>query len=371
MKSFYLAAGVVVALVCTPLLSAGAAPLFSTTVLVSDQSGTGLQDTSLVNPWGISNSPSGAFRVSDNGPGVSTVYSVNPASDAATKQGLTVTIGGAGSVTGQAYNDNAAAFNGDAFLFVNEDGTISGWRPALGSSAEALALAPNAVYKGAAVATLNGSSYLYAANFASGAIDILKGNPAAPDLPASFIDPNLPAGYAPFNIVHLGNQLYVAYAEQGTNGTDEVAGAGLGFIDAFNLDGSLSARIATGGNLNAPWGLALAPSSWGALAGKLLVGNAGDGRINAYDLQTSSYVGQLMDTASNALTIDGLWALTPGNGGDAGSTERIYFTAGPNGGAHGLLGVIAPVPLPAGLPLFAAGIAALLPWSRRRQAGRA
>jgi len=345
------------------------AELFTATTLVSDRPGSGLQDASLVNPWGLSASGSSPFWVADNGTGVATIYAVNPATDATTKNSLTVTIPGAGSVTGQVFNSSAAAgaFNGDNFLFVSEDGTISGWRGALGTSAETLQLAStDNLYKGAAIGSVGGNTYLYAANFQSGRIDVLKGTAGAPDLGATFVDPNLPSGYAPFNVQLLGGQLYVAYAVKDPYSPDEVGGAGLGIVDAFDLNGNLTGRVATAGALNAPWGLALAPSSWGSLAGKLLVGNFGDGTISAYDLATATFVGQLLDGTSNPLAIDGLWALMAGNNGNAGSSDRIYFTAGPNEEANGAFGVIAPVPLPAAASLMAAALAGLVPWLRRR-----
>ena len=347
-------------------LPAAAAEMFAVTTLVSDTAGSGLQDASLVNPWGIAASSTSPFWVSDNGTGVSTLYNVNPATDATSKLGLTVTIPGTGAVTGQVFNGNGSAFNGDNFLFVSEDGTISGWRGALGTAAETLQLASAANYKGAAIASTGGFTYLYAANFTTGAIDVLKSS-GAPDLAGTFVDPNLPSGYAAFNVQQLGGQLLVAYAQKDPNSPDEVAGPGLGIVDVFDVNGNLVRRVATGGTLNAPWGLAIAPASWGTLAGKLLVGNFGDGRISAYDLATATFLDQLRDADSNPLAIDGLWALTPGNNGSAGSTERIYFTAGPNEEANGAFGVITPVPLPAAWPLLATALAGLVPSLRRRK----
>ncbi len=346
-------------------LPAGAAEMFVATTLVSDN-GAGVQDASLVNPWGVSYSASSPFWVSDNGTGMASIYNVNPANDATTVLSLTVSIPGAGSVTGQVSNGDVDAFNGDQFLFVSEDGTVSGWRGALGTSAETLVLPSSAIYKGAAIGGTASGTYLYAANFASGAVDVFKGSAGAPDLAANFTDPNLPAGYGAFNVQRIGNRLFVAYAEKDPNSADEIAGPGLGIVDAFDLEGNFVARIATGGTLNAPWGLALAPSSWGSLAGKLLVGNFGDGTISAYDLTTGTFVAQLLDGGGDPLAIDGLWALTPGNNGSAGSAERIYFTAGPADETHGAFGVIAPVPLPAAWPLVVTAFLGLAPALRRR-----
>jgi uncharacterized protein (TIGR03118 family) len=317
--------------------------------LVSNQPGVArIQDASLVNPWGVSYSPTSPFWVSNNGTGTSTLYTVN-ASDIPTKAGLTVTIPGDGSVTGQVNTTGGllSPFNGDNFLFVSEDGTISGWRGALGTNAERLQLAdPANVYKGSAFANVGGHSYLYSANFRTGAIDVLKGDAAAPSLAGKFTDPGLPSGFAPFNIQNLGGTLYVAYAKQDTAKHDEMPGAGLGFVSKFDLNGNFLGRVATQGTLNAPWGLAIAPASFGSLAGDLLVGNFGDGRINAYNLATNTFVEQLSDTSGKPLAIDGLWALIPGNGSGAGNSGEIYFTAGPNDETNGLFGALLAVPEP-------------------------
>lgn len=327
-----------------------------------------ITDAGLVNGWGISYSAGGAFWVSSNGAGTSTLYRVNAATDATAKLGLTVTIPGAGSVTGQAFNGNAAAFNGDNFLFVSEDGTVSGWRGALGSSAETLvAGAAGNVYKGASLGSVGGNSYLYAANFGAGQVDVLKGSAGAPDLSGHFTDPNLPAGYAPFNVQNLGGSLYVAYAVPDAAHHDEVAGPGLGVVDRFDLSGNLIGRVGSGGPLNAPWGLALAPSSFGALAGDLLVGNFGDGRISIYG--AGGLVGQVQGPDGQPLAIDGLWGLTPGNGGSAGSASKLYFSAGPNGEAHGVFGVlnVSAVPEPGATWMWLAGMGLLAGAARRRR----
>jgi uncharacterized protein (TIGR03118 family) len=323
-------------------------------------------DPALKNAWGLSSSATSPFWVSNNGTGTSTLYSVNPATQATTKSALTVAIPGDGSVTGQIFNPGAG-FNADRFLFVSEDGTISGWRGALGSSAEVLQLSsPDNIYKGVALGILGANSYLYAADFRGGTIDVLKGNAAAPALSGSFLDPNLPAGFAPFNIQNLGGTLYVTYAMQDAAKTDEVAGLGLGFVDKFDLNGNFLGRVASGGTLDAPWGLAIAPTAFGSLAGALLVGNFGDGRISAFDVATGMLLGQLLDDSGSVLEIDGLWALAIGNDGSGGSHNDVYFTAGPDGETHGLFGVLSAVastqvPEPSGIVLvLTAGMAMLL-----------
>ncbi len=333
------------------------ASFITQTNLVSNQSGVAtLTDPNLVNPWGVSYSPSSPFWVSDNGTGVATLYTVNSA-DVPTKAGLTVTIPGDGSVTGQINTTGglSAPFHGDNFVFVSEDGTISGWRGALGTSAEVLQLAdPNNVYKGAAFENFGGHSYLLSANFHTGNIDVLKGDASAPALAGNFTDPGLPNGFAPFNVQNLGGTIYVAYAMQGS-GNDEMDGAGLGFVSKFDLNGNFLGRVASQGTLNAPWGLALAPTSFGAFAGDLLVGNFGDGRINAFDPTTNAFVGQLLDQTGNPITIDGLWSLTPGNGGSGGNASELYFTAGPDGESNGLFGVLTAVPEPSSFVLALVG----------------
>jgi uncharacterized protein (TIGR03118 family) len=339
-----------------------------TNLVTDDQSAHAAQitDPGLVNAWGVSFGPTSPFWVSANGTGTSTLYAVNPATQVTAKQGLTVSIPGNGSVTGQVFNSNSAAFGGDNFLFVSEDGTVSGWRGALGTTAETLALASSAnVYKGSAFASIGGNSYLYAANFRAGTVDVFKGSSGAPSLPAAFIDPNLPAGYAPFNVQNLNGTLYVTYAVQDATKHDEVAGAGQGIVDSFDLQGNLLARVATGGMLNAPWGIAIAPSSFGAVAGDLLVGNFGDGRITAFDATTHVPVGQVLGSDGQPLSIDGLWALSPGNDGSGGSSHLLYFTAGPDGETHGLFGVLTPVPEPSSYALLLAGIGMLGLWRQR------
>jgi uncharacterized protein (TIGR03118 family) len=359
----------------TSAAAAGAVSVDQVNLVTSDNAAhpASLEDTHLLNAWGVSFSAGSPFWVSANGSGLAVLYGVNPATDAVSKLGLEVSIPGAGNPTGQVFNAGSAtgAFNGDVFLFVSEDGTISGWKGALGTNAEVLQIAdPANVYKGSALVTMEGHTYLYAANFATGNIDVLKGDAGAPDLPGKFTDPNLPAGYAPFNIQNLGGTLYVTYALQDATRTDDSPGPGHGFVDAFSPDGSFLGRIGSNGTLNSPWGLAIVPASFGAIAGDLLVGNFGDGRINVFDLGTSSFVGQLDGTGGTPLSIDGLWALTLGNGGNAGSVSEVYFSAGPDDERNGLFGVLRPIgtaPEPGTLALVGASLLAALAASRPRR----
>jgi uncharacterized protein (TIGR03118 family) len=325
-----------------------------------------IQDPNLINAWGVSFNPTGPFWVSDNGTGLSTLYRVDPVTDVPTKLALTVAIPGAGNPTGQAFNNaGAGAFNGDTFLFVNEDGTVSGWRSALGTTAETLVPgSSDNLYKGTTFATIEGHGYLYAADFHGGTIDVLKGDSGAPDLAGAFTDPTMASGYAPFNVRNLGDTLYVTYAKQ-SGGADEVAGPGFGFVDAFDLQGNFLSRVGSQGTLNAPWGLEIAPASFGSFAGDLLVGNFGDGTINIFDLDIDNFVGQLQAPNGGVLSIDGLWALIVGNNGSAGSSDKLYFTAGPDGESHGLFGMVRSVPDAASTQLGMLFVLAIFEVARR------
>jgi uncharacterized protein (TIGR03118 family) len=320
-----------------------------------------LPDSDLRNAWGMSSGPGMPFWVSNNGTNTSTIYSVT-AANAVTKASLTVTIPGTGP-TGQAFaGSGSTAFNGNVFLFVNEDGTISGWRFGLGTTAEVLQTGlPGNSYKGAAIGTVGTHSYLYAANFATGHIDILKGTPGALDLAGNFTDPGLPAGFAPFNVENIDGAVYVTYAQQSSPGSiEEADGPGLGYVSQFSPQGEFVQRIASAGPLNAPWGLALAPASFGDLAGDLLIGNFGDGTITAVDLKTGKTIRKLNGTDGKPVRIDGLWALKEGSGGSGGNPDDIYFSSGPDGEVHGLFGVLTPVPEPSTSALLAIGILGLV-----------
>ena len=356
---------------------------FTVTNLVTDDQAfnTAQQtDTRLVNGWGIAASPTSSMWVGSNGGGVSTVYQINPVSGALTINPTThPVIPGDGSVTGVAWSSLSAAgpsqaFNGDTFLFVSEDGTISGWRGAFGGAGPAEILKspdPNNVYKGVTFLSAGGHGYLLSANFKSGAIDVFKGDAGAPNLPGTFTDPGLPSGYAPFNIAQLGGKIYITYAVQGA-GKDELDGAGLGIVSVFDTNGNFLGRVGTGGTLNAPWGMAIAPTSFGFLAGDLLVGNFGDGTINVFNLGTNTFVEQLHDLSGNPIVIEGLWGLLVGSGaGNGGRNDSVYFAAGPNDEDHGLFGVINAVPEPTSLAMFGFGLLALGRFGRSRKAQRA
>ena len=317
--------------------------------LVSDQSGVAmLQDTNLVNAWGMSFSSSSPFWISDNGIGKATIYVVtNDASGAVhiSKQSLEVTIPGAGNPTGQVFN-NHGGFNGDIFLFVSEDGTVSGWRQPLGQTAEVLAMRPSAVYKGVTLVTNSSGPLLLAANFHEGKIDVYNSSGV---LTNQFSDPRAPTGYAPFNIQTIEGMVFVTFAKQDADRHDDVPGRGHGLIDVFNPETGLFHRFVTGSDaggrlnaINSPWGLALAPSTFGDRAGQLLVGNFGSGAIFALDV-TGRFRGFLEGTNGDRVIIPGLWGLAFGNGGRAGSPNTLFFTAGPDDESHGLFGSLDPV----------------------------
>jgi len=331
---------------------------YSQVNLVSNIPGLAAQtDPNLTNPWGIASSGTSPFWVSDNGSGKATLYNTP-----GVPQSLVVTIpgvgGSAGTPTGQIFN-SSANFNGDLFIFSGEDGTLTGWRGALGTTAEVLAdnSASGAVYKGLASGTTAQGTYLYVADFHNNQITVVPGT-GAPALSGNFTDPNLPVGFAPFNIQNLGGQLYVTYAKQDATGHDDVAGAGNGFLDVFDLNGNLVKRLISNGPLNSPWGMAIAPAGWGAAGGDLLVGNFGDGLINVFD-STGAYLGSLGTVGGTPLTNSGLWGLKFGNGGNGGLADSLYITAGLNDEQDGLFAQITAVPEPGTWLLFAGGLAAL------------
>lgn len=309
-------------------------------------------DPLLINPWGMSYAPSGPFWVSDNNAGVSTLYT-----GTGTKVALNVSIppprgaSGSGTPTGQVFNATAGfqvTSGGKTapalFLFATEDGTISGWAPTVDGTHAILAVdnsAERAVYKGLAIATEPRGTFLYAANFRIGDVEIYD---SAFHLVKAFGDPTVPLRYAPFNVQVLNGQLYVTFAEQNFAKHDDVAGPHHGYVDVFTLNGVLVRRLITRGRLNSPWGLDIAPSTFGPFGGDLLVGNFGDGRINAFDPATGAFKGALLDTSGQPIVEGDLWGLINGNGASAGDANTVYFAAGIQEESHGLLGSISPAP---------------------------
>jgi uncharacterized protein (TIGR03118 family) len=314
--------------------------------IVSNLAGAKAQDPDLQNAWGLAFSARGTAWVSANGTGLSPVYD-----DSGKHVIPNVTIPVAAgetppsAPTGQVFNGNAGSFNGDNFIFVTEGGTISAWQPSDVSNAVLRVdnSGSGAIYKGVTIAAHASGDRLYAADFHGGAIEVYDATYERVDSAAgAFQDPQIPEGFAPFNVKAINGSLFVTYAKQDQDKEDDVKGAGLGYVDVFDLDGTLMSRLVSGGDLNAPWGLAVAPKGYGSLGGRLLVGNFGDGKINVYkfDLSSAAAVseGVLGDEDGNAIVVDGLWALEFGNGAGDFSTTDLYFTAGPNDEADGVFG---------------------------------
>jgi uncharacterized protein (TIGR03118 family) len=308
--------------------------------LVSDIDGVArITDPNLVNPWGLSAGPSTPVWVADNGTDVSTLYSGGVQRSVPVIVPLVVGIP-EGAPTGTVFNPTSGfPVNGAParFIFDSEAGTITAWNS--GTTAQTVVPSSGAIYKGLAIATKGKDALLYAADFHGAKIDVFDHAFAPTTVPGGFVDPNLPAGFAPFNVQELAGRIVVAYAKQDADAEDEVAGDGLGYVDVYDTSGRLLRRLISQGHLNAPWGLALAPRHFGAFSGDLLVGNFGDGAINAYDPRTGQFDGQLMNKDGNPIKINGLWALRFGNG-VTGTPTTLLFTAGIADEDHGLFGEI-------------------------------
>jgi uncharacterized protein (TIGR03118 family) len=336
-------------------------------------------DANLVNGWGIAHLPTSPWWVSNNGTATSTLYD-----GAGIAQPLVVTVTGAGGAaaapTGVVANPGAGFIvtsgggSGPArFIFASEDGTISGWNPGVpppvapatrSTVTTVMVTSPSgAKYKGLAIASTASGDRLYATDFHNGRVDVFDGTFSPVVMPGAFVDPRLPAGYAPFGIQEANGTIYVTFAKQDDEASDEVAGRHLGFVSAFGTDGTFLRRIASGGKLNAPWGLALAPDTgFGRASGKLLVGNFGDGHVIAYRLAGRGHSddhgdgedghggdrgdgdGAYLTGRHGPIAIDGLWGIGFGNGASAGAVNTLYFAAGPDDEAHGLFGRIDFVP---------------------------
>jgi uncharacterized protein (TIGR03118 family) len=340
-------------LLIVPSLHAGG-KFYQQRNLVSDGSVTAEHtDADLVNPWGIAFNPNGFVWVADNGTGVSTLYDGN-----GIPQSLIVTIptppgsSDPGKPTGIVFNGSSdfviskGGVSGPSpLIFATENGTIAAWAPNVDPT-NALLVVDNsgseAIYKGLALAANGIGNFLYATDFHNGKIDVFDKEfmPATPS--GSFSDPLLPAGFAPFGIRNINGNLYVTYAKQDEDKEDDVAGKGLGVVDVFDANGQLIRRFASGGQLNAPWGLALAPADFGKFSNRLLIANFGDGTINAYDLASGKFHGRLRTTDGKKLAIDGLWGISFGNGIEDQPTNVLFFAAGPGDEEHGLYGRIEP-----------------------------
>jgi TIGR03118 family protein len=318
--------------------------------LVSDIPGRAqVTDPNLVNAWGVSYTPTSPLWVSDNGTDVATLYAGGVHGGTQTINPLVVNIPG-GAPTGQVFNPTSSfvvhGVDGSSaparFLFVAESGNLSGWNPTVpppppSHDAQVAVGTPGAVDKGLAIGGPADAPMLYAADFTAGTVDVYNGTFQRVITAGNFEDGQLPAHYAPFNVAVLNGMVYVSFAEQ--NGEDELDGAGLGRVDIFTLDGRLVRRLGDHGVLNAPWGMTIAPAGFGEFSGDLLVGNFGDGRIHAFDPTTLALRGVVRRKNNRPVSIDGLWALLPGNGVEGG-TDEVIFTAGPGDESHGLLGTL-------------------------------
>jgi uncharacterized protein (TIGR03118 family) len=339
---------------------------YQATPLVSDTGQGGVtKDANLVNGWGIAFNPTGAVWVSDNGSGKSTLYL---GTGATVPLVVTIPAGAAsgsvaGSPTGIIYNDSTGfivtkavsasgggttTLSGAAtFVFATEDGVIAGWSPAVDLLNARIAVdnsAQGAVYKGLAIAGNGAGLQLYATDFRNRRVDVFDATFTPVKKAGAFEDPRLPADYAPFGIQNINGDLYVTYAKQDAARHDDVAFEGAGYVDVYDSSGTLIRRFAEKGALDAPWGIALAPASFGRFGGALLVGNFGDGIINAYDSRTGAHLGRLEEKDGKAIVLKGLWGIAFGNGLDSQPTNALFYAAGPDEESHGGYGVLKSVP---------------------------
>jgi uncharacterized protein (TIGR03118 family) len=314
--------------------------------LVSDTAATNAlhHDVHLVNAWGLAFNPQGFSWIANAGTGTSTLYDGN-----GVVQSLVVTLN-KGDPSGIVFNgtsDFAVTANGVSgaapFIFATLQGQISAWSPTVDGT-HSLTVVDNstsgAVYTGLAIDTGAGGDMIYAADFVKNSVDVFSGAFAPVTTAGGFVDSTLPAGYAPFGIQQIGGKIYVAYAQPDPV-THEKVGAGLGLVDVFDKQGNLLTHlIPAGGALNAPWGLALAPASFGKFANMLLVGNFGDGKINVYDPTSGAMQGTLSNNDGTAIVVPGLWAIQFGNDLNSQPADTLFYTAGPADEAHGLYGRI-------------------------------
>ncbi|MGO9605430.1 MAG: TIGR03118 family protein [Candidatus Binataceae bacterium] len=298
------------------------------------------KDKYLINPWGLAFGPGTAIWIADNNSGLATLYT---SSGKLLKPIVTIPPpsgkSGPAAPTGVVFNPRQSEFGGSLFIFCTEDGTISTWNQSNGSMAQ-LAVdnsAKNAVYKGIALGTNASGDLLFVADLNNAVVTVFDTNFDEVTVPGGFVDPNLPANFSPFGITNINGNLYVSYAMPDSARTDEVNAAGNGFVDVFDTDGNLIRRLISNGALNSPWGMALAPSNFGSLSGALLVGNFGDGHINAFDPTTGAPVGQLTGMKGQVLVVGGVWSLVFGDG-SVGATNTLFFTGGPNNQADGIFG---------------------------------
>lgn len=322
--------------------------------LVSDLPDTAdFQDPNLINPWGIATTATSPFWLSNNGSGTSTLYGTTGAPIALVVTVPTTTGPTGGAATGIIANATTsfpvATGKAASFIFCTEDGTISGWNSSVNATVAIITVdntKAGSVFKGCVTGGTAAAPVLYATDFHNGVVDMFDANFKPIASTTAFVDSSIPAGFAPFGIANLGGKIYVSYAKQDAAKHDDVAGAGNGYVDVFDASGTLITQLISKGALNSPWGMQIAPSTFGQFSGALLVGNFGDGTINAFDSAKGTSLGALKDSTGHTLTIAGLWGLLFGNGGRGGDTSTLYFTAGIPGPygekveSHGLFGSI-------------------------------
>jgi uncharacterized protein (TIGR03118 family) len=335
-------AGAVVLAVLPAGATAASDNVYSVTNLVSNISGQAPNtDSNLQNAWGLTSTAGSPWWVADNGADVSTIYRANGTT---ARVPVTVSSAPTGAVSNSSSNfviSNDTTSSPATFIFSTEEGQILAWASSVsGNTAMQVAGGTGAVYKGLAIA----GDRLYATDFKHGTVDIFDGSFQPVTDPGAFVDPGIPTGYAPFGIQNVNGDIVVTYAKQDADQEDDVAGQGHGFVDMYTTTGAFIRRIATHGQLNSPWGIAMAPSDFGRFSGDLLIGNFGDGEISAYEPQLDGsfeLVGQLRTADHKVLSIDGLWSLQFGKGAaNNGDIHTLFFTAGPNDEADGLFGTI-------------------------------
>ena len=315
-------------------------------------------DPHLKNAWGIAFNPQAFVWVADADGNVSTLYdgtgqpSPQPVPLVVAVPGPDGTPGNPTGIVFSGGNDFAVTKGGVTgfarFIFATEQGNLAGWAPNVDATHAIFvpkdpADTEEASYKGLALSGNGTTHLLYAANFLQARVDVFDGAFKRVTVPGRFRDPRLPAHYAPFGIQAINGDIYVTYAKQDESGDEEVQGQGLGFVDVFDPDGRLLRRVASRGALNAPWGLALAPASFGKFGGALLVGNFGDGTINAYGPLTGTWLGSLRDASGKRIRVDGLWGMQFGNGVLSQKTNQLFYASGPNDEEDGVYGVITAV----------------------------
>ena len=332
-------------------IAAEAATNFVQKNLVADVAGVADNtDPNLVGTWGMSTSPTGPFWVSNTSNGTSTLYNTAGVPNAlvAIIPPSATRAGAMGLPSGQVWNGlgvfEVATGRVPNFIFATLDGTISGYNGTIGTTATVKVDngAKGASYTGLAIGTSSLGPALYAANFAAGTIDVFDKNWASLNLPGGFLDRDLPSGFSPLNIQRFGRRMYVTYnMPDGAGGF--VYGSGTGMVNVFDLDGRLLQRlIPAHKSMNIPWGVAVAGANFGVFSYSLLVSNFGDGTISAFDLDTGDYIGTMQDGKGNNISIDGLWGIQFGNGGNGGDPTALYFAAATSGGTHGLFGSLKP-----------------------------